>query len=56
SNLLLISLSGTQRCWNLYGKCRYRCSKKERVYVYCINNKMCCVKPKYQPKERWWPF
>ncbi|XP_003273533.1 beta-defensin 123 [Nomascus leucogenys] len=56
--LLLSQLTpgDTQRCWNLYGKCRHRCSKKERVYVYCINNKMCCVKPKYQPKERWWSF
>ncbi|XP_039335601.1 beta-defensin 123 [Saimiri boliviensis] len=56
--LLLSQLTpgGTQRCWNLHGKCRRRCFKKERVYVYCVNSKMCCVKPRYQPKGRLWPF
>ncbi|XP_003476756.1 beta-defensin 123 [Cavia porcellus] len=41
-----------QKCWNLLGKCRHRCTKKEGVYVYCTNGKMCCVKPKYQPKQK----
>ncbi|XP_058418168.1 beta-defensin 123 [Diceros bicornis minor] len=45
---------GTQKCWNLRGRCRHKCSKKERIYVYCTNNKMCCVKPKYQPREKPW--
>ncbi|MBZ3883673.1 Beta-defensin 123 [Sciurus carolinensis] len=42
------------RCWNLRGKCRHRCSRKEKVYVYCTNGNMCCVKPKYQPKNKPW--
>ncbi|KAG3263037.1 beta-defensin 123 [Ictidomys tridecemlineatus] len=42
------------RCWNLHGKCRQRCSRKEKVYVYCTNGKMCCVKPKFQPKNKPW--
>ncbi|KAM9058225.1 beta-defensin 123 [Megaptera novaeangliae] len=54
--LLLSQLTpgSTLRCWNLHGKCRQKCFKKERVYVYCTNNKMCCVKPKYQPKSLPW--
>ncbi|XP_045385459.1 beta-defensin 123 [Lemur catta] len=56
--LLLSQLTpgDTQKCWNLRGRCRHRCSRKERVYVYCTNSKMCCVKPKYQPRGRPWPF
>ncbi|XP_016056067.1 PREDICTED: beta-defensin 123 [Miniopterus natalensis] len=56
--LLLTQLTagGTQRCWNFLGKCRHTCSKKEKIYVYCINNKPCCVKPKFQPKPKAWLF
>nr|XP_020027564.1 beta-defensin 123 [Castor canadensis] len=56
--LLLSQLTpgDTQRCWNLRGKCNKRCSRNARVYVYCTNGKLCCVKPKYQPKERPWQF
>ncbi|XP_020137556.1 beta-defensin 123 [Microcebus murinus] len=59
ATLLLLSQltpGGTQRCWNLHGRCRHKCFRKERVYVYCTNSKMCCVKPKYQPKEKPWSF
>ncbi|XP_014939665.1 beta-defensin 123 [Prionailurus viverrinus] len=54
--LLLSQLTpgSTQKCWNLHGKCRQKCSRKERIYVYCTNNKLCCVKPKYQPREKLW--
>ncbi|XP_017197661.1 beta-defensin 36 [Oryctolagus cuniculus] len=55
ATLLLLSQltpGDTQKCWNFHGKCRYRCHRKERVYVYCTNTKMCCVKPKYQPKQK----
>ncbi|XP_006154772.1 beta-defensin 123 [Tupaia chinensis] len=56
--LLLSQLTpgDTQKCWNLHGKCRHRCHRKERVYVYCVNGKMCCVPPKYLPKEKSWAF
>ncbi|KAM5246571.1 beta-defensin 36-like [Ctenodactylus gundi] len=57
--LLLLSQvmpGDTQKCWNLLGKCRRRCFKRENVYVYCTNGKMCCVKPKHQPKEKPWLF
>ncbi|XP_021568026.1 beta-defensin 123 [Carlito syrichta] len=56
--LLLSALApgSAQRCWNLHGKCRRRCFRKETVYVYCTNSKMCCVKPKYQPKKIPWSF
>ncbi|XP_037667071.1 beta-defensin 123 [Choloepus didactylus] len=54
--LLLSQLTpgSTQKCWNLQGKCRNKCGKKERIYVYCTNNKMCCVKPKNHPKDLPW--
>ncbi|XP_067563859.1 beta-defensin 123 [Pseudorca crassidens] len=54
--LLLSQLTpgSTRKCWNRHGKCRQKCFRKERVYVYCTNNKMCCVKPKYQPKSLPW--
>ncbi|XP_005879905.1 PREDICTED: beta-defensin 123 [Myotis brandtii] len=56
--LLLCQLTpgGTQKCWNLLGKCRHTCFKKERIYVYCTNSKPCCVKPKYHPKQHPWLF
>uniref|UniRef100_A0A8C4L2K8 Beta-defensin n=1 Tax=Equus asinus asinus TaxID=83772 RepID=A0A8C4L2K8_EQUAS len=50
-NIMLSEKGGTRKCWNLHGKCRHKCSRKERIYVYCTNSKMCCVKPKYQPKD-----
>ncbi|KAM7125609.1 beta-defensin 123 [Molossus nigricans] len=46
----------TQKCWNLLGKCRHKCSKRERIYVYCTNNKLCCVKPQFQPQQNTWSF
>ncbi|XP_054429427.1 beta-defensin 123 [Pteronotus mesoamericanus] len=47
----------TQKCWNLHGKCRRTCPKKEKMYVYCTNNKPCCVKLKFQPKRtKPWSF
>ncbi|XP_059888789.1 beta-defensin 36-like [Delphinus delphis] len=54
--LLLSQLTpgSTRKCWNRHGKCRQKCFRKERVYVFCTNNKMCCVKPKYQPKNLPW--
>ncbi|XP_012866118.1 PREDICTED: beta-defensin 123 [Dipodomys ordii] len=54
--LLLAQLTpgDAQRCWSSYGKCHRRCSPKDKVYVYCSNGKVCCVKPKYQVKERPW--
>nr|XP_004668116.1 beta-defensin 36 [Jaculus jaculus] len=57
--LLLLSqlASGdAQRCWSHHGKCRQKCSRKENVYVFCTNGKMCCVKPKYKPKSNPWLF
>ncbi|XP_006089447.1 beta-defensin 123 [Myotis lucifugus] len=56
--LLLSQLTpgSTQKCWNLLGKCRHTCFKKERIYVYCTNSKPCCVKPKYHPKQHPWLF
>ncbi|XP_048205345.1 beta-defensin 36-like [Perognathus longimembris pacificus] len=56
--LLLAQLSpgDGQRCWNSHGKCHRRCSRKDKVYIYCSNGKVCCVKPKYQVKERPWIF
>ncbi|XP_039719613.1 beta-defensin 123 [Pteropus medius] len=57
--LLLSQLTpgDSRKCWNLHGKCRHRCFKKEKVYVLCTNNKLCCVMPKKtQPKERPWLF
>ncbi|OBS76026.1 hypothetical protein A6R68_17525 [Neotoma lepida] len=48
--------SDAQKCWNLLGKCRQRCSRKESVYVYCTNGKMCCVKPRCSQNEANCPF
>ncbi|ELR62102.1 Beta-defensin 123, partial [Bos mutus] len=45
---------GTRKCWNFHGKCRHKCFKKEKVYVYCTNNKLCCVKSRYLPKNLPW--
>uniref|UniRef100_F1S7I1 Beta-defensin n=1 Tax=Sus scrofa TaxID=9823 RepID=F1S7I1_PIG len=38
-----------EKCWNLHGSCRDKCSKNEKVYVFCVSGKLCCVKPKFQP-------
>ncbi|XP_073928512.1 beta-defensin 122-like [Castor canadensis] len=40
----------TEKCWNLHGSCREKCIRNERVYVFCLNGKLCCVKPKHQPQ------
>uniref|UniRef100_A0A452SZF4 Beta-defensin n=1 Tax=Ursus maritimus TaxID=29073 RepID=A0A452SZF4_URSMA len=42
--------------WKTQELCRQKCSRRERVYIYCTNNKLCCVKPKFQPREQLWPF
>uniref|UniRef100_A0A8C8YL55 Beta-defensin n=1 Tax=Prolemur simus TaxID=1328070 RepID=A0A8C8YL55_PROSS len=39
----------TETCWNLRGSCREKCISNERVYVFCMSGKLCCVKPKDQP-------
>uniref|UniRef100_A0A8C6DZ75 Beta-defensin n=1 Tax=Moschus moschiferus TaxID=68415 RepID=A0A8C6DZ75_MOSMO len=39
----------TEKCWNLHGNCRDTCSRNEKVYVFCLSGKLCCVKPKFQP-------
>ncbi|KAJ1076623.1 hypothetical protein CapIbe_011702 [Capra ibex] len=39
----------TEKCWNLHGHCRDTCSRNEKVYVFCLSGKLCCVKPKFQP-------
>ncbi|XP_030167624.1 LOW QUALITY PROTEIN: beta-defensin 122-like [Lynx canadensis] len=52
--LLLLSwvLPGsTEKCWNLRGSCREKCIKNEKIYVFCTSGKLCCVKPKFQPKS-----
>lgn len=41
----------TEKCWNLRGSCREKCIKNEKVYVFCMSGKLCCVKPKFQPKS-----
>ncbi|XP_045385460.1 beta-defensin 122-like [Lemur catta] len=50
--LLLLSQvipGSTETCWNLRGSCREKCIDNERVYVFCMSGKLCCVKPKDQP-------
>ncbi|KAJ1076857.1 hypothetical protein CapIbe_011703 [Capra ibex] len=57
AGLLLLSQltpGGSLKCWNYHGKCRQKCFKKEKVYVYCTNNKLCCVKSRYLPKNLPW--
>ncbi|XP_049505771.1 beta-defensin 122-like [Panthera uncia] len=52
--LLLLSWvipGSTEKCWNLHGSCREKCIKNEKVYVFCMSGKLCCVKPKFQPKS-----
>ncbi|EAW76447.1 hCG2038863, partial [Homo sapiens] len=48
------TLSGKEKgrietCWNFRGSCRDECLKNERVYVFCVSGKLCCLKPKDQP-------
>ncbi|XP_033041906.1 beta-defensin 122 [Trachypithecus francoisi] len=38
-----------EKCWNFRGSCRDECLKNEKVYVFCISGKLCCLKPKDQP-------
>ncbi|EPQ16181.1 Beta-defensin 122 [Myotis brandtii] len=40
----------TEKCWNLHGNCREECHKDETVFIFCPSGKLCCVKPKFQPK------
>ncbi|XP_047710391.1 beta-defensin 118-like [Prionailurus viverrinus] len=52
--LLLLSWvipGSTEKCWNLRGSCREKCIKNEKIYVFCMSGKLCCVKPKFQPKS-----
>ncbi|KAM4842735.1 beta-defensin 36-like [Thomomys bottae] len=51
-----LTTGSAQKCWNSRGKCHRRCSRKDKVYIYCSNGKVCCVKPKYQVRERPWIF
>nr|XP_004668050.1 beta-defensin 122-like [Jaculus jaculus] len=39
----------TEKCWHSRGSCRERCFRNERVYIFCMNGKLCCLKPKNQP-------
>ncbi|KAB0338476.1 hypothetical protein FD755_003556 [Muntiacus reevesi] len=48
-SLNLSNNSFTEDCWNFHGNCRDSCHKNEKVYVFCLSGKLCCVKPKYQP-------
>ncbi|KAM8776498.1 beta-defensin 122-like [Rhynchonycteris naso] len=38
-----------EACWNLRGTCREICTKHEKVYVFCLSGKLCCVRPKFHP-------
>ncbi|KAM4842217.1 beta-defensin 123-like [Thomomys bottae] len=42
----------TERCWKSYGACREQCIKDEKLYIFCLSGKLCCVKPKNQPQLR----
>uniref|UniRef100_A0A673URS8 Beta-defensin n=1 Tax=Suricata suricatta TaxID=37032 RepID=A0A673URS8_SURSU len=49
---LLLSwvMSGSaEKCWKLRGSCREKCIKNEKVYIFCMSGRLCCVKPKFQP-------
>ncbi|XP_014445699.1 beta-defensin 122-like [Tupaia chinensis] len=39
----------TEKCWNSRGSCRDRCIRNEKVYVFCVSGKLCCLKAKDQP-------
>ncbi|XP_054995910.1 beta-defensin 123-like [Sorex araneus] len=52
--ILTYAPGGTEKCWNLLGKCRQKCLGKEKFFVYCLNNKLCCVKDKNMPRDRPW--
>ncbi|XP_074261482.1 beta-defensin 122-like [Saimiri boliviensis] len=44
-------ISGTiEKCWNFRGSCRNKCLKNEKVYIFCGSGKLCCLKPKDQPR------
>ncbi|XP_062058525.1 beta-defensin 123-like [Lepus europaeus] len=54
--LLLLSQGipgSTEKCWNLHGNCRDKCSKTEKFYVFCVSGKLCCVKAKEKPNLPW---
>ncbi|XP_007932904.1 beta-defensin 36-like [Orycteropus afer afer] len=40
---------GSRKCWSQRGTCREKCVKNEIAYIFCGNEKLCCVKPKHQP-------
>ncbi|XP_049635405.1 beta-defensin 123 [Suncus etruscus] len=54
--ILTYTPGGTQKCWNLHGKCRQKCFQKEKFFIHCMNNKLCCVKIKYQSKDKPWLY
>lgn len=49
-SLFLFVAGSTEKCWNLHGNCREECHKDEKVFIFCPSGKLCCVKPKFQPK------
>uniref|UniRef100_A0A8C3WGP8 Beta-defensin n=1 Tax=Catagonus wagneri TaxID=51154 RepID=A0A8C3WGP8_9CETA len=52
----LFVLGSAEKCWNLHGSCRDKCSKNEKVYVFCMSGKLCCVKPNFNSLHRWFPL
>uniref|UniRef100_A0A8C0TE80 Beta-defensin n=2 Tax=Canis lupus familiaris TaxID=9615 RepID=A0A8C0TE80_CANLF len=41
-----------QRCWNLHGKCRQKCSRRERTLHLCPQSSLCMPCLPY----RWYPL
>uniref|UniRef100_A0A1I7Q477 Beta-defensin n=1 Tax=Macaca mulatta TaxID=9544 RepID=A0A1I7Q477_MACMU len=44
-----VTAGSIEKCWNFRGSCRDECLKNEKVYVFCMSGKLCCLKPKDQP-------
>ncbi|XP_034803519.2 beta-defensin 122-like [Pan paniscus] len=47
--LQVIVIGRIETCQNFRGSCHDECLKNERVYVFCVSGKLCCLKPKDQP-------
>ncbi|KAL4685065.1 hypothetical protein H8957_005605 [Semnopithecus entellus] len=47
--VFLFAIGSIEKCWNFRGSCRDECLKNEKVYVFCMSGKLCCLKPKDQP-------
>uniref|UniRef100_A0A0D9RK38 Beta-defensin n=1 Tax=Chlorocebus sabaeus TaxID=60711 RepID=A0A0D9RK38_CHLSB len=43
------AVGSIEKCWNYHGSCRDECLKNEKVYVFCMSGKLCCLRPKDQP-------